>query len=136
MAAARKLGFCEGGSDGCRFRVPGGCGVAFIGVDVPLTCRPRRGRGGTGSGRTRRSPSWARRGEDGGSDRQGPRVGERRGKEGAERAGPRGEKKGRKEKGEMGRAENGIGKKERLSIFLKQFEHLQFKFKSEDSNLS
>ena len=128
MAAARKLGFCEGGSDGCGFRVPGG-GVAFIGADVPLTCGPRRGRGGTGSGRTW-SPSWARRGENGGSDGRGPCVGERRGKEGAERAGPRdgparegnGPRKRKERKRERRKvgpvwAEKGKGVKERLFHF-------------------
>jgi len=42
----------------------------------------------------------------------------------------------REEKKEVGQAESRLGKKERLSIFLKRFKHLQFKFKYEDSNLN
>ena len=89
-AASRVL---RGRSDGCGFRVPGGRCVAFIGVDVPLTCGPRRGRGGMG----RVGLDGILPGHDAGKtedfDGQGQHVGERRGKEGAEWAWPRGEKK-------------------------------------------
>ena len=45
MAAARKLGFCEGGSDGCGFRVPGRRRCFYRGrrpLDVRATPRTRR----------------------------------------------------------------------------------------------
>jgi len=48
MAAARKLGFCEGGSDGCGFRVPGGRGVALIGRGRGLSVRAKGRRGARG----------------------------------------------------------------------------------------
>jgi hypothetical protein len=129
MAERLRLGFCEGEATVAGLGFQGARGVDFIGADVPLACGPRRGRGGTGSGRTL-SPSWVRCGEDGGPDGRGPCVGEKGGKESAERAGPR---DGPAREGKWA----GLGeKKKRFCIFLKRFKHFQFKFKHNDSNLN
>ena len=101
---------------------------------MALACGPRRVGGGRAAAlglgeESRPVPSSGMTGGSPASEREGER------KAGVGWA-ARGEERKKRKKREMGRAENGIGKKERLSIYLKRFKHLQFKFKPEDSNLN
>ena len=112
MAAARKLGFCEGGSDGCGFRVPGGRGVAFIGAGVaPGRAGPKETRRRGDPGRIRpgvrlgpelgdepdtRGPLGGDRGRGKGAVRPARELGREGGWAGGEEGRPAGKKKGRK----------------------------------------
>ena len=140
MAAARKLGFCEGGGCGFEFRVPGGAGCCFYRPGLALGVRATPSRGGArsvllpDSGRVRVLPEV---GDDGRAPRDRGREGagldwaRRRGTGRREETGPR-EGKGKW----AGLGWKREGGKEKPSHFLKRFKLFQFKFKPKDLNLN